>query len=50
VCANYPFDGYSDHSEAVNGTRAPAPDDATFVFLAKTYASAHKTMAASKVC
>ena len=50
MCANYPFDGYADHSEAVNGTRATAPDDATFVFLAKAYARAHKSMAGSKVC
>lgn len=49
VCANYPYDGFTDHSMEVNGTRNPAPDDATFVHIAKAYASAHKFMAKSKV-
>jgi carboxypeptidase D len=49
VVANYPFDGFTDHSNRVNNTRNPSPDDATFVHLAKVYARAHKTMAILKV-
>eukprot|EP00879_Flechtneria_rotunda_P012002 GHRR01012535.1.p1 GENE.GHRR01012535.1~~GHRR01012535.1.p1 ORF type:complete len:436 (+),score=143.34 GHRR01012535.1:2313-3620(+) len=47
VVANYPFDGFIDHSHQVNGSRHPAPDDATFVYLAKLYAAKHKTMSKS---
>lgn len=49
VVANYPYDGFTDHSNKVNGTRNPSPDDAAFVHLAKLYARAHKTMSTSKV-
>lgn len=49
MVANYPFDGFTDHSNRVNNTRNPSPDDATFVHLAKVYARAHKTMAILKV-
>jgi hypothetical protein len=49
VVANYPYDGFTDHSNRVNGTRNPSPDDTTFMYLAKLYARAHKTMAKSKV-
>lgn len=49
VVANYPYDGFSDHSMKENGTRNPTPDDATFTHLAKVYARAHKTMAQSAV-
>jgi carboxypeptidase D len=49
VVANYPYDGFTDHSNKVNGTRNPSPDDATFTYLAKLYARAHKTMAKSQV-
>jgi hypothetical protein len=42
-------DGYPDSSEAERGVKNPTPDDATFVFLAKTYAAAHAFMSKSKV-
>ncbi len=47
--ANYPFDGYPDRSNSIRKARNPTPDDATFVFLAKTYAEAHSFMSDSQV-
>ena len=44
LVANYPFDGYPDGSHDSRRIKNPSPDDATFVFLARTYASLHKTM------
>lgn len=49
VVANYPYDGFTDHSSKNNGTRHPSPDDVTFTHLAKVYAKAHKTMSQSVV-
>jgi hypothetical protein len=49
IVANYPFDGYPDHSERLTGKRNPAPDDNAFQFLAKLYAKKHASMAASQV-
>eukprot|EP00882_Tetradesmus_deserticola_P032990 GHRQ01037647.1.p1 GENE.GHRQ01037647.1~~GHRQ01037647.1.p1 ORF type:complete len:227 (+),score=35.17 GHRQ01037647.1:535-1215(+) len=49
IVANYPFDGYPDHSEKLTGQRNPAPDDKAFQFFAKLYAKKHAYMAASKV-
>lgn len=49
MVANYPYDGFTDHSGRNNGTRHPSPDDATFTHLAKVYAKAHKTMSHSVV-
>lgn len=48
IVANYPFDGYADHSERLTGKRHPAPDDAAFQFLAKLYAKKHSFMAKSQ--
>eukprot|EP00882_Tetradesmus_deserticola_P011128 GHRQ01011767.1.p1 GENE.GHRQ01011767.1~~GHRQ01011767.1.p1 ORF type:complete len:333 (+),score=114.99 GHRQ01011767.1:504-1502(+) len=48
IVANYPFDGYPDHSEKLTGQRNPAPDDKAFQFFAKLYAKKHAYMAASK--
>jgi carboxypeptidase D len=47
--ANYPFDGYLDHSHKLTGKRHPAPDDKAFQYFAKLYAKKHSFMAASKV-
>lgn len=49
IVANYPFDGYADHSERLTGKRHPAPDDAAFQYLAKLYAKKHSFMAKSQV-
>ncbi|KAF6253377.1 hypothetical protein COO60DRAFT_1286678 [Scenedesmus sp. NREL 46B-D3] len=48
IVANYPFDGYPDHSQKLTGQRHPAPDDKAFQFFAKLYAKKHAFMAASK--
>lgn len=47
--ANYPYDGYPDHSHQERKVKAASPDDATFVHLASTYARMHSSMASSKV-
>ena len=47
--ANYPYDGYPDRTMQLKKTRNPTPDDATFLFLAKYYASHHTRMSKSQV-
>jgi hypothetical protein len=47
--ANYPLDGYPDHSQKLTGERNPAPDDKAFQYFAKLYAKKHAFMAKSKV-
>jgi hypothetical protein len=49
VVANYPYDGFSDGSEQLRAGGNPSPDDATFKYLAKTYAKNHAFMSASTV-
>jgi hypothetical protein len=44
---NYPYDGYT--SPGRSGTAHLTPDDATFKFLARTYADKNPLMAASRV-
>lgn len=41
LVANYPWDGTPDKTTAYTA----APDDATFLAMASTYAQAHKKMA-----
>ena len=52
LVANYPFDGYPDGSHETKRLKNPSPDDATFVYLAHTYAALHTTMISpnNKVC
>ncbi|GAX75469.1 hypothetical protein CEUSTIGMA_g2912.t1 [Chlamydomonas eustigma] len=45
LVANYPFDGYADGHTEIRGTKHASPDDATFMHLAKTYATLHENMA-----
>jgi hypothetical protein len=47
--ANYPLDGYPDHSQKLTGERNPAPDDKAFQYFAKLYAKKHAFMSKSKV-
>jgi hypothetical protein len=47
--ANYPWDGYPDKGMDERKTRNPTPDDITFRFLAKSYASLHTFMSKSTV-
>ena len=47
VVAVYPFDSSKSHR---NGVYSAAPDDEMFVFLARTYADNHKTMATNVKC
>ncbi len=47
LVANYPFDGFDDGSHQIRNVGNPSPDDQTFVYFAKLYASLHKSMATS---
>ncbi|MEW5309967.1 MAG: hypothetical protein WDW38_001806 [Sanguina aurantia] len=48
LLANYPWDGYEDGSVQVTHHKHASPDDATFVHLARSYASLHTTMSHSQ--